>query len=146
MQGEMLRRGLARVYSFPDNRALVAEMLAAETEARAANRGIWSDPYYAIRNPDPGVLLPLTNTFQLIEGRVVEAAEVNGTVYLNFGADWRSDFTVSIARKYMKNFEGAGIDPLVYQGQSIRVRGWITKRNGPMINATHPEQIEDLAR
>lgn len=30
VQGELLSRGMARVYSFPDNRAMVAEMLAAE--------------------------------------------------------------------------------------------------------------------
>ena len=40
IQGEMLRLGMARVYSFPDNRARVAEMLVLEGKARAARRGI----------------------------------------------------------------------------------------------------------
>ena len=45
VQGEMLRRGMARVYSFPDNRAAVPDMLALEAEARAARRGIWSGQF-----------------------------------------------------------------------------------------------------
>ena len=44
IQGAMLRRGMARVYSFSDNRSLVAEMLAIEGQARAARRGIWVTP------------------------------------------------------------------------------------------------------
>jgi len=31
-----------------------------------------------------------------------------------------------------------------YQGKTIRVRGWIKKFNGPLIEASHPEQIEIL--
>ncbi len=146
IQGEMLRQGLARVYSFADNRSLVPEMLALEREARLSNRGIWSLPYYAIRNPDAEVLGDLLGTFQLIEGRIVDAAEVKGTVYLNFGADWRSDFTISIPRKVRKLFHEASLDPATWSGKSIRVRGWLTRRNGPMIKATHPEQIELLKR
>ncbi|MCH6590875.1 MAG: thermonuclease family protein [Proteobacteria bacterium] len=51
IQGELLRLGLARVYSFADNRALIPEMLALERRARAAGRGIWGHPFYAIRTP-----------------------------------------------------------------------------------------------
>ena len=29
-------------------------------------------------------------------------------------------------------------------GKKIRVRGWLEKRGGPMIEATHPEQLEFL--
>lgn len=146
VQGEMLRQGMARVYSFPDNRALVDEMLALEQEARQAKRGIWALDYYAIRNPDPGALSRELGTFQVIEGRVADAAKVKGTVYLNFGADWRTDFTVSLRYKAVRMFNKAGIDLLDLKGQSIRVRGWLSKRNGPMIKATHPEQIEILGR
>ena len=36
IQGELLWLGLARVYSFPDNRSRVSEMLALERDARQA--------------------------------------------------------------------------------------------------------------
>lgn len=146
VQGEMLRQGLARVYSFADNRAKVGEMLALEREARGEGRGIWALDYYAIRNSDPVALGRELGTFQLIEGRVVDTAKVKGTIYLNFGTDWRTDFTISLRHKTVRMFQKTDINPLTLKGQSIRVRGWLSKRNGPMIKASHPEQIEILDR
>lgn len=140
IQGEMLRLGMARVYSFPDHRTLVAEMLAFEREARAARRGLWSHPYYAVRTPE--TVANEVGTFQLVEGHVLESAKVKGTVFLNFGPDWRTDFTIAIGAKDMKRF--GGMDSLALDRRSVRVRGWIHKRNGPLIEATHPEQIEVL--
>jgi endonuclease YncB( thermonuclease family) len=140
IQGEMLRLGLARVYGFADNRALIPEMLALERQARAAGRGIWGHPFYAIRTP------ARTNrdigTFQIVEGTVVAAARVKGRIYLNFGADWRTDFTVTIGSKAQKLFRQAGVDPLALEGRRLRVRGWLKRFNGPLIEATHPGQIE----
>ncbi len=142
VQGAMLERGLARVYSFEDNRTGVAEMLAAERRARAAGRGIWEHPFYAIRSvADTDDLL---DSFQIVEGPVIDAAEVRRRVYLNFGPDWRDDFTVSIAPDHVRAFRAAGLEPLEFGGRHIRVRGWLYRRNGPMIDATHPEQIELL--
>ena len=140
VQGQMLADGMARVYTFPDNRALAAAMYDRERAARAAGDGIWADPYYAVRSPDQ------TNgdigSFQVVRGLVVEAAEVRGRIYLNFGQDWRSDFTVTVAPRDTEVFEAAGLDLLGLEGQTIQVRGWVDRYNGPQIVATHPEQIE----
>ena len=144
IQGEMLRLGMARVYSFPDNRARVAEMLALEGAARAARRGIWGNPFYALRAP--GETHHHIDTFQVIEGAVLDAAKVRGRVYLNFGPDWRTDFTVTLTPKTARLFAAEGLDPLDLEGRHIRVRGWLSWRNGPQIEATHPEQIERVKR
>jgi hypothetical protein len=144
LQGEMLRLGLARVYSFEDNRALVAEMLAIEGAARAAGRGIWSEAFYAVRRAEAAAAVPV-DSFELVEGRVLSAAVVKGRAFLNFGADWRSDFTVSIAPRHRRLFEREGHDIAAFEGRTIRVRGWVRWWNGPMIEITHPEQIEMLA-
>lgn len=142
IQGEMLSRGLARVYSFQDNRAQVREMLVLEAQARADRLGIWLLPYYAIRRPeDTGDYL---NRFEVVEGLVLAAAQVRGRIYLNFGEDWRTDFTVSVAPGDVDLFENAGIDLLAAAGQKIRVRGWLRNFNGPVIDVTHPEQVESL--
>ncbi len=145
LQGEMLRRGLARVYSFRDNRALVAEMLALEREARAERRGIWAEPFYAVRSAESVHKLPL-ESFELVVGRVLSAKVVRGRAYLNFGPDWRSDFTVSAASAARRLFERDGHDLIALEGRIIRVRGWVKWWNGPMIEVTHPEQIEVLAQ
>lgn len=144
VQGALLAAGMARVYSFPDNRAAVADMLSLEAEARSRGRGIWRYSFYKVRTPD--TLDKLIGTFQLIEGRVVDAATVRGTTYLNFSTDWRSDFTITVKKKVRALFEQTGHAPLTLKGHLIRVRGWLKKRNGPMIEATHPEQIEILSQ
>ncbi len=140
IQGEMLRLGLARVYSFRDNRARLPAMLAIEAEARARGQGVWADPYYRILNPQEAETY--LDSFQLVEGLVVSAAVVNGRGYLNFGSDWRTDFTISIAPADLRDFESEGLDITLWEGHLIRVRGWLKSFNGAMIEATHPEQIE----
>ncbi|MGK2923226.1 MAG: plastocyanin/azurin family copper-binding protein [Methyloceanibacter sp.] len=58
---------------------------------------------------------------------------------------WRSDFTITIERKALAMLEAAGLDLGALPGKLVRVRGFIEWWNGPMIAATHPEQIEVLA-
>ena len=142
IQGTLLAAGLARVHSLVDDRTAIHEMLAIERRARAARLGIWSEPRYRVRaaaTADDGL-----GSFQLVEGRVRAAAVVRGRGYLNFGDDWREDFTVSIAPRDRRRFEAAGIAVEDYEGRLVRVRGWVDSFNGPMIEATHPEQIEVL--
>jgi len=140
VQGEMLRRGMARVHTYADNRALAAEMLVLESKARAARRGLWRDPFYLVRTPEQAA--DDVDSFQVVEGRVVDTARVKSRVYLNFGDDWRTDFTVSLPTKLLPAFDEARIAPLALKGKVIRVRGWLNEYNGPMIDLTHPEQIE----
>ena len=142
VQGELLRDGMARVYTFPDNRGRAAEMLAIERTARAARRGIWALSYYRIRTADD--LRRDIGTFQVIEGTVSKAATVRGRAYLNFGQNWRTDFTISISPKWMRRHWRDGPPVADFEGRKVRVRGWLKSHNGPLIEATHPEQIEIL--
>lgn len=142
LQAAMLEAGLARVYSFRDNRALIEPMLAHEQAARQAWRGMWDHPAYAIQTPETAP--DLIDSFQLIEGRVLDAAVVRKRGYVNFGPDYRTDFTIVVAPRDRRAFEAAGRTIESYIGHWVRVRGWIESYNGPMIEATHPEQIEVL--
>jgi hypothetical protein len=54
-------------------------------------------------------------------------------------------FRPSRWRKVRRLFEREEIDITAYTGKRVRVRGLVTRFNGPMIEATHPEQIEVLA-
>jgi len=142
IQGEMLRAGLARVYSFADNRAAIPEMLALEREARAAGRGIWGHSFYAVRSAEEaGQYL---GGFELVVGRVIAVGRGGGKTYLNFAEDWRQDFTIAVDRRAERLFTEQGIDLGRYEGRRVRVRGWLKAYNGPMIEVTHPEQIEEL--
>lgn len=142
VQGAMIAQGMARVYSFPDNRSCVRELLDLEGQARDGQRAIWSHSYYAVLRADqPNRLLAHVDSFQLVDGIVRSAALVRGRLYLNFGDEWREDFTVTIAPRHLRHFSE---DLEVYRDARIRVRGWVKSFNGPEVVVTHPEQIEFL--
>ncbi len=145
VQSAMLQAGMARVYSFPDNRACLTELFAAETRARAMKLGIWGDPYYRVRQASKTQdLQTLQGHYELVEGRILTAANVSGRIYLNFGRFWKEDLTVVIEAKALKLFQASGLDPLQFENTFIRVRGWVDIKDGPRIVVTHPEQIEVL--
>jgi micrococcal nuclease len=146
LQGRLVQEGLARAYSFPDNRGCAAELIALEATARRAHRGLWANAAYAVRPAETTrELLRYVGSYQLVEGTVATAFASKGRVYLDFGADWKTDFTASVDTTARKEFESAGLDPAALKGQRIRVRGWIESLYGPQIRVTHPEQIEIIA-
>ena len=143
VQGEMIRLGLARVYSWKGELADMAALYSLETEARDRARGLWTKEFYAVRKPDPDPLAQFVDSLQIIEGIVTSTADVRGRVYLNFGSDYKTDFTIAIAKKNVKRF--AAIDPVGLTGARVRVRGWIELINGPMIWLDHPGRLEVLS-
>ena len=146
-QHHMVENGLARVYSFPDNRRCLAQLFAAEARARADRLGIWADPYYSVRMADrPADVLARVGSYELVEGRVLLAERSGSRVFLNFGRFWKEDFTAVIEGQALRLFEDDGVDPVTLEGALVRVRGWVDNRDGPRIEVTHPEQIEVLAR
>lgn len=143
VQEALIRDGLAMVYSFADNRDCVRELQRAERAAREAEAGLWEQGVFRVRDAaDLDSLDGLLYSFQIVEGRVEDVAESRGRIYLNFGEDWRTDFTATVAPSDRDSFSGSGIQLPDLEGRAIRVRGWLERRNGPMIDVTHPEQIE----
>jgi len=142
VQVTLLNRGLARVDIAPDRSECAAELYAAEGAARAANLGLWSLPAYRVRTPE--TLGSDTGTFQIVQGQVLTADMKEGRAYLDFGTDWKTDFTVTISPDDMANFRSMGVDPRDYAGKTVRVRGIIQQFNGPEIEIANPKQVEVL--
>ena len=143
VQDELIRLGLARVYTWPDEIVDFKTLYRTESEARQRGRGLWANPAYHVRRPDPDPLAQYVESLQIVEGVITSAADVRGRTYLNFGADYRTDFTVAIAKSHKKRF--AGIDLMGLEGARVRVRGWVELINGPMMWANHPARIEILS-
>jgi len=139
LQKALLEAGLARIYSFPDNRWGLQDMLQMEAHARQANRGIWALPHYATHSPLSAH--KAIGTFQIVEGTVLHQNSGKKTIYLNFGKNWKTDFTIRIIKRNHKYFTD-GIPEM--QGKRVRARGWVIDRNGPLMDISHPEQIEIL--
>ena len=145
LQGAMVLMGLARVYTFADNRSLIRPLLFREQLARGEARGIWSHPYYAVRQArDVAGLLQRVNHFELVEGVVLNVARHDRLWYLNFGRSWREDFTITIDREHDPVFEDSAVDLMALEGAGLRVRGWIMDEGGPLIRVDHPEPMELL--
>lgn len=142
VQGALLVNGLARVRPSAHNTELTAEMLALEEQARQEKRGLWADDKYAVRTPDTAA--ESMNSWTIVEGTVRASAMANNTIYLNFGPDWRSDFTVAIKPPVRRKLVNLGIDPLQYGGKTIRVRGWMESYNGPYLELIDPAWIQTL--
>ena len=85
-----------------------------------------------------------TGTFQIVEGDVVTASVTRGRAFINFGADYRTDFTVTVEPEDMRTFRQAKFDIAGLAGKRIRVRGWVEFYNGPEITITTPAAIEVL--
>lgn len=147
VQAHLISAGLARAASFSRHRACARDLQRLEDRARANRVGLWDRGRFAT--------IPAANTealskrrlqFQIVEGDVRAVAVRPQWTFLNFGDDWRRDFTVAIAAKDRRRFRNSDVDLENLEGRTIRVRGWIESWNGPAIKVTHPEQIEVLAR
>ena len=143
VQGGLIRAGFARVYTFPDNRAAAGEMLVLEREARAEKRGLWADPFFAIHGPEEAGRY--TGELTLVEGKVVDGARTANAVFLNFGADWHTAFTLRLNSEALRLFRSDKVDPLALIGATVRVRGYVRRdRERAIMDITHPEEIEKL--
>lgn len=142
-QARLVDAGLAHVASTLRNRRKAEALLRIEAGARRANRGQWADPWRALVTAENAG--DRAHRFGVIEGVVRQTADVRGTVYLNFGEDYRTDFTIQLDSKALRLFRSEGRTPLQLQGRSVRVRGWVDLYNGPFISVTHPEQLEVLS-
>lgn len=142
LQSELLTRGLAVVSGLAEDRACLSEFLVAEEVARESNVGLWATT--TALNAYGDEIRFVDGAFALVEGRVLSIGRRERTVYLNFGREWTTDFTVSMSVGDANAIEAEGgpLDALV--GQRVRIRGWLTQRDGPWIVVDHAEQIELL--
>jgi len=137
LQQSMLAAGHGRISG--EAAPCIDDLRANETKARTAGLGLWAEPAYRVRKAaPPGELFRLENTFQIVEGQVLTRAETKRTVYLNFGKDWRKDFTIAIRNR--------DIPTIDLDGAKVRVRGWVMLRNGPLIEVRSPGQLKILRK
>jgi endonuclease YncB( thermonuclease family) len=142
LQARQVVAGLARVHGDGSNRGGLAELLIGEDTARQAKRGLWRHRAFAVRRAEDPGLKRFAGSFQIVSGRVVAAAIVRDTGYVNFGADRRSDFTLVIRKPVLAMLDPAVVDFNRWSASSIRCRGWIDLHDGPSMDLACPEQLE----
>jgi len=142
---EMLKQGMAHLYTFPKNVSKFEELKKAEDYARNKKLGLWSHKRWQVQNANSTQKVEKYRfgKYQVFEGKVKECKKVKGTVYLNFADNWRTDFSVAIKEKYFEYFNKQNINPeSFYCNKNLRIRGILIPVNGALISVTHPQQLE----
>ncbi|MGH6888601.1 MAG: thermonuclease family protein [Rhizomicrobium sp.] len=140
LQHALLAEGLARVDIAPDRNECAADMYATEAHARAARTGLWADPAYAVQTPSRAGTA--AGTFQIVEGTVLRATARAGRVFLEFAPNAAKGFAVAISPDDQRIFRAIGVDPYSYEGETVRVRGWIERVRRPEMDIATPSAIE----
>ena len=143
INGELVDGGFARVLTTASNPEMAEQLYALEQQARATGKGLWnsSSPVRLMTVDEIERASPGGDIF-VIEGTVNRAATSNNNLYLNFGSDWKKDFTVQITPALRKALARKGIDAMALGGQRLRVRGWVRSWNGPFMELEAPERLE----
>lgn len=140
VQGLLISLGLARVRTEKTNPEMSDEMYALEVRSRQDNSGLWAIDAYKVRSPEKAG--PLIGSFAIVEGKILSVAMKKNSVYLNFGENWKKDFTVIIPSDVKRSLAKRKLYPLDWNGGKVRVRGWVSSLNGPSIEIDHPEALE----
>lgn len=140
INGALVTAGLAYVMTDKSNPEMATQLYRLEEDALSKKRGFW--PVWSIldvENASEGV-----GNYRIVEGVITTAASVGNKIYLNFGTDYRTDFTVMLSPTLRKVLLREGIDPMALQNQRVRVRGWLREWNGPYMELETKEHLEKL--
>lgn len=149
LQGKLVEAGKAIVMPVYElDRGRLYTLKNIEIGARMERRGLWAKNPVVCAWGAKGAF----DTFSIIQGKITEAANVRGTIYLNFGDDYRDDFTVKITRK---NFRALPEDTqnaltrlteLAEPDMVVEARGWVFFSGGPMIDIKTDAQLDFLGQ
>ena len=139
----LVEAGHARVDPAGEVRACLESLYGAEARARAAGRGLWADPAYAILDAsDPESFSARLGEVVIAQGLVASFGASRGRTYLNLGPGGRGSASLSLSRTQARAFERIGQTPAALVGRTIRARGLLDMRPGPRIQIAGPESVE----
>lgn len=87
-------------------------------------------------------LLQDKGRFVRVRGKVLSIGDRERRLYLNFGENWRQDFTVIVEKTGKRRYKGALSDLTGLAGRWVTVRGMLEEAGGPMIRLNSEAQLE----
>jgi endonuclease YncB( thermonuclease family) len=139
LQHEMVARGAAYVRTRGDNHARAEELLALESQARAAGNGLWGERAYRVLSAAQaaGEAADLTERcqsrdapYRFVEGVVAGIEESGGRAALRLSGD--EEFTLVVFGRAHRDWRGPAFH--TYEGKRVRARGALEtfrRRNAP---------------
>lgn len=131
VQHSLIAAGHAYFMPYFSRPVAEAPLRSAEAFAQTAELGLWQRRLLAPVTATGDAVRP--GWFQLVEGKILSENRRHEKTYLNFGRDWRRDFTVEIPKKLYRQFDGTSDATLGLTGKTIQVRGWVEWAGGPKI-------------
>ena len=136
IQLQILERGLGYAVAIGDDLGFLEQYLVAENKARADNKGVWKDAFFAPISAKKAAQ-GKKRGYRRVIGTVkkVSRSKANQTLHME------GDFRVLIRREnWKKYFKGK---PKRYIGEKIIARGWLFKSHDVTgMKVYHPSMIE----
>lgn len=144
LQQLLLQRGHGYFMPHSHRPAAAKALRHAENTARTGKHGLWAKNSATIVSADSNGLRP--GWFQIVRGKIMAENRLRDRIYLNFGPDWRSDFTIEIPKRLYRRFglaktPGTRTAKIGLTGKNIEVRGWVEWSGGPKIILEDAEQL-----
>lgn len=141
LQEQLIARGYGLWSGAPDYPpALRDRLVRAEKGAAIEKIGMWRD--FKIINANQPARQYWNGQFIIAKGVVRDVYRGVSATYLNFGDDWRDDFTIAIPSRSRKKFERGDWMLTDLRNRSVTVRGRVRFYNGPYLELDFPEQLE----
>ena len=140
IQELLIAAGAARVAPQTAHHELIDRLLMLEQRARNQKTGLWGLDAYDIVSAENAARA--IGAYHLIEGQVRKASKAGSRFYLNYGDDYRTDFTATARSALQRRWAADGLDLAGLEGRPVRVRGYVDNINGPSIDLVHIKQIE----
>jgi len=142
IEGTMLANGIARLKgdteTIPDFRL----MLGQEKNAQNQKKGLWAYPRYQVINANN--FEDISEGYHIAEGKIESVSLVKNNIYLNFGKNWKTDFSAGLPSSLRKDFAKKGLNPMNWAHKIVRLRGYVRDYNGPFVDIDSTYQIEIL--
>lgn len=143
ISGILLEEGLLYAFPLQTSELETDALYAAEAKARLAKRGIWSHERLSVQPTE--AITRKAGQFAVIEGVVLRAARVGGVLYLNFGPDQDSDFTIRLPSPTRRAMPAEQREAEYWQGKRVEARGVLEDFGGPSLTLIAPQQIRVVA-
>lgn len=138
INAELVKEGLAVTYNKPPNVKYAALLNGLQNQAKKEKKGLWRK-YETIPHTQAYLFIGQIRT---VTGKVIDTYQSKKCVYLNFGEDYKTDFTIVIFSDCLDYFHKENINPSVfYKNKTVEITGKIREYNGPEIIAHIPEDI-----
>lgn len=141
-QEVLVREGLARALPTVSNPEGATLLFAAEEKPRTARQGLWGSQQWSVKSPD--TVDAYIGTIQVVEGTIKNVGTRQNYTFLNFGQDFKTDFTVVIDSETRRAMMRNGVNPLGLSGKTVEVRGFVESYNGPSIQLDNPMLLRVL--